>query len=243
MKHLIELALQPSGLVALLLIAGGILFFVFRRRRTAGVMIAAAALVYLVFAHGLVAFWLMSPLEHAAAPAQDGPTTVSPEVLVVLTGYALADTRRPITGQVNSASGFRLLEAARLFARRPLPVIISGNGEVPALMRDLLVQLGVPNRDIGIEAESSNTYESAVHLRGRLQGKRFYLVTSAGHMPRSLGVFRKQGLAAIAAPTDYLAARSWRDIDIVPSARYLAISDLAIHEYLGLLWYRLLGRI
>lgn len=243
MKLLTELILQPSGLVALLLIAGAVLFFLLRCRRAAAIAIAAAGLVYLVFAHGLVAFWLMSPLEHATAPAQNDSTSASPDFLVVLTGYALADTRRPITGQVNSASGFRLLEAARLFARRPAPVIISGNGEVPALMRDLLVQLGVPNRQIVIEAESSNTYESAVHLRDRLAGKQFYLVTSAGHMPRSLGVFRKQGLTAIPAPTDYLAARSWRDIDIVPSARYLAISDLAMHEYLGLLWYRLLDRI
>lgn len=243
MKHLIELILQPSGLVALLMIAGGALFFIFQRRRAAGVVIAVAAFTYLVFAHGLVAFWLMSPLEHEAPPAQDAPTTASPEFVVVLTGYALADARRPITGQVNSASGFRLLEAARLFARRPLPVIISGSGEVPVLMRDLLVQLGVPDRNIVIEAESSNTYESAVHLRDRLEGKQFYLVTSAGHMPRSLGVFHKQGLTAIPAPTDYLAARSWRDIDIAPSARYLAISDLAMHEYLGLLWYRLLDRI
>lgn len=243
MKHLIELVLQPSGLVALLLIVGGVLFFLFRRRRAAGAVIAAAALVYLVFAHGLVAFWLMSPLEHAAPPAQADPATAAPEFLVVLTGYASEDTRRPITGQVNSASGFRVLEAARLFARRPLPVIISGGGEVPVLMRDLLVQLGVPKRDILIEADSSNTFESAVHLRDRLQGKRFYLVTSAGHMPRSIGVFRKQGLAAVPAPTDYLAARSWRDIDLVPSARYLAISDLAMHEYLGLLWYRVLDRI
>lgn len=243
MKHLIELVLQPSGLVAVLLIAGGVLFFLFRRRRAAGVVIASAALVYLVFAHGLVAYWLMSPLEQETAPAQDISATASPEFLIVLTGYALADTRRPITGQVNSASGFRLLETARLFTHRPLPVIISGSGEVPALMRDLLVQLGIPDRNIVLEAESSNTYESAVHLRDRLQGKRFYLVTSAGHMPRSLGVFRRQGLEAIPAPTDYLAARSWRDIDMVPSARYLAISDLAMHEYLGLLWYRLLDRI
>lgn len=243
MKHLVELVLLPSGVVVLLLVASAVLYFVFRRRRAAGLAAAAAAGLYLLFANGLTAFWLMSYLEHESTPVQDTQVATPPEFLVVLTGYALMDNRVPITGQVNSASGFRLLEAARIFSRRGLPVIISGAGEVPVIMQELLLQLGVPRSHIAIEQESSNTYESAVHLRDRLAGKRFYLVTSAGHMPRAIRVFRKQGLLVDPAPTDYLAARSWRDIDVVPSARYLAISDLAIHEYLGLAWYRLLGRI
>lgn len=243
MNYLIELVFLPSGLIALLLVAAAVFHFIFRRGRRAMIMIAAAAFLYLAFANGLTAFWLMSHLEHETAAAQDSRAAVPPQALVVLTGYALTDTRIPVTARVNNASGLRLLETARLFTRRPLPVIISGQGEVPALMRDVLVQLGIPRRDIVLEQKSANTHESAVHLRERLAGKSFYLVTSAGHMPRALRVFRKQGLSAVPAPTDYLAARSWRDIDPVPSGRYLAISDLAVHEYLGLMWYRLLNRI
>ena len=243
MKHLIELVLLPSGCIALLLVVAGVLYFFFRRRRAAGIAIAAAASIYLFFANGLTAFWLMGHLERESEPGQNIEALATPDTLVVLTGYALADARIPITGQVNSASGLRLLEASRIFARRRMPVIISGGVEVTAIMRDLLVQLGIPSASIVMEQESNNTYESAVHLRDRLAGKPFYLVTSAGHMPRAIRAFRKQGLLAIPAPTDYLSSRSWRDVDIVPSGRHLAISDLAIHEYLGLLWYRLLERI
>jgi uncharacterized SAM-binding protein YcdF (DUF218 family) len=243
MKHLVEFILIPSGSITLLA-AVGVLLFLFKRRRAAGYTIAAAALTYVVFGSGLAAWWLMTHLEYEFAPGQDVEVAASLDTMVVLTGYARTDNRMPITGHVNSASSFRLLEAARIFARtRRMTVIISGDGNVPAIMMELLVELGVPRANIVTEQDSVNTYESAIHLRDRLAGKRFYLVTSAGHMPRALRVFQKQGLLAVPAPTDYLSSASMRDSSIVPSGRHLVISDLAIHEYIGLMWYRLLGWI
>jgi uncharacterized SAM-binding protein YcdF (DUF218 family) len=244
MKQLVEIMLLPSGLVGLLVVAAGVLLFIFKRRRAASYTITAAALTYVVFGSGVVAFWLMGHLEHEFTPGQDAKTATSIDSMVVLTGYALSDPRTPITGHVNSASGFRLLEAARIFTRtRRMTVIISGEGEVPVIMKDLLAELGVPRVNIAMEQDSANTYESAVHLRDRLAGKQFYLVTSAGHMPRAMRVFRKQGLLAVPAPTDYLSSPSLRNASVTPSGQHLAISDLAIHEYLGLMWYRLLDRI
>jgi uncharacterized SAM-binding protein YcdF (DUF218 family) len=244
MKPLAEFILAPSGLITLLVVAAGILYWLPRWRRFAGYAITAAALIYMVFGSGLAAFWLMSRLEYEFPPEQDGKSASAPDTMVVLAGYALPDSRIPITGYVNSASGFRVLEASRIFARtRRMNVITSGNGEVPAIMRDLLVELGIPRTVIHVDQDSVNTYESAVHLRERLSGRRFYLVTSAGHMPRALRVFRRQGLLPVPAPTDYLASATLRDSSLVPSGTHLAISDLAVHEYLGLMWYRLLGRI
>lgn len=235
---------MPSGLITLLAVSAGVMYLVFKRRRIAAYASAFAALVYVVFASGLTAFWLMSHLEYEHAPGQDVKTVAAPDIIVVLTGYARADDRIPITGHVNSSSGFRLLEAARIFVRtRRMNIIISGNDEVPIIMRDLLVQLSVPQDRIITDQESSNTYESAINLRNRLAGKQFYLVTSAGHMPRALRVFLKQGLQPIPAPTEYLSSASLRDSNILPSGQHLAISDLAIHEYLGLMWYRFMDRI
>jgi len=142
MKQLVEIMLLPSGLVGLLVVAAGVLFFIFKRRHAAGYTITAAALTYVVFGSGLAAFWLMGPLEHEFAPGQDTKMATPIDSVVVLTGYALPDPRTPITGHVNSASGFRLLEATRIFTRtRRMTVIISGNGEVPGIMKDLLAEL------------------------------------------------------------------------------------------------------
>lgn len=244
MKQLIEFFLMPSGLITALIVAAAISYFWFKRTRIAAYAIASAALIYVVFGSGLTAFWLMGHLEYTYVPEQDIKGVAPINTVVVLTGYARADERIPITGYVNSASGFRVLEAARIFARtRKMTVIVSGKDEVPVIMRDLLAELSIPPANLITDQLSTNTYESAVNLRERLIGKRFYLVTSAGHMPRALRAFLKQGLQPVPAPTDYLASASLSDSSIVPSGQHLAISDLAIHEYVGLMWYRLLGRI
>lgn len=244
MNHLLVPILVPSGLIALLMLTASAMYIFFKRRRMAAYTMAVAALIYVICGSSLTTLWLMGNLESEFAAQQEAEASASVDTIVLLTGYALPDAHRPITGHVNSASALRLLEAARIFKRTGrMTVIITGSSVVPAVMKDLLAQLGVPRTNIVTEEDSTNTYENAVHLRDHLAGKRFYLVTSAGHMPRALRVFRKQGLSAIPAPTDYLAPVSLHDSSIVPSGRNLAISDLAIHEYLGLIWYRLLNRI
>lgn len=244
MNLLSEYLLLPSGIIAILTLLALVVWLIPRFRRLAVVPLFAAVLLYLVLGSGATAFWIISHLEYEYPSGQEVVTGEVPEAMVVLTGYAKANALIPLSANVNATSGFRVLEAARIFNRaRGMSVIISGNGEVPRIMRDLLVAMGVPEKFITTDAVSYNTYESAVNLRERLLGKRFYLVTSAGHMPRAMGVFRKQGLEPVPAPTNYLSTPSMRDWNILPNGQHLAISDLAVHEYLGLMWYRLLDRL
>jgi uncharacterized SAM-binding protein YcdF (DUF218 family) len=69
----------------------------------------------------------------------------------------------------------------------------------------------------------------------------FLLVTSAGHIPRAMGVFRKLGMNPRAAPTYYLTRRNWLAVQYLPSPLHLQYSDLAVSEYAALFWYRLNG--
>lgn len=244
MNLLSEYLLLPSGIIAVLTLLALVVWLIPRVRSMAVIPLFAAALLYLVLGNGLTSFWIMSHLEYEYLPGQEVVTGEVADAMVVLTGYAKANASIPLSANVNATSGFRVLEAARIFNRaRRMSVIISGNGEVPMIMRDLLVAMGVPEKFITTDTVSYNTYESAVNLRDRLMGKRFYLVTSAGHMPRAMGVFLKQGLEPVPAPTNYLSTPSMRDWNILPNGQHLAISDLAVHEYLGLMWYRLLDRI
>lgn len=244
MNLLSEYLLLPSGIIAVLTMLGFIAWLIPRFRRMAIAPLSAAVLLYLVLGSGPMAFWIMSHLEYAYPPGQETVTGKAPDTMVVLSGYAKVNPLIPISGHVNVSSGFRVLEAARIFHRtRRMTVFISGNDEVPLIMRDLLVDMGVPEKSITTDAVSFNTYESAVNLRDRLMGKRFYLVTSAGHMPRAMGVFQKQGLEPVPAPTNYLSTPSVRDWSMLSNGQHLAISDLGVHEYLGLIWYRLLGRL
>ena len=62
-------------------------------------------------------------------------------------------------------------------------------------------------------------------------------------MARAVGVFRKHGMEPIPAPTDYQLPQDPRHARWTTSAVHLQASDLAIHEYLGLVWYRVTGKI
>ena len=71
---------------------------------------------------------------------------------------------------------------------------------------------------------------------------RVLLVTSASHMPRSVAVFRKQGLEIIPSPTDVqVVARPFTLIQILPGLGALEYSNTALKEWFGLMTYRLRG--
>jgi uncharacterized SAM-binding protein YcdF (DUF218 family) len=163
---------------------------------------------------------------------------------VVLTGHALADPRLPVSSTVNSASAFRVLEALRLHRLFPgARITISGCEDVPMLMQRLLVGLGVQEELTAIESESRSTFESAVHLKERMKDREFILVTSAGHMPRSMAAFRQTGMNPTPAPTDYLAKMTPFETNYLPNSNNLMRADLALHEYFGLMWYWINGRL
>lgn len=108
----------------------------------------------------------------------------------------------------------------------------------------LLSALGISRDNILFESTSRNTYENAVNSKSVLvpqPGSRWLLVTSANHMPRAVGAFRKVGWTGIIPyPVDY-------QTPITPTARYdledgFIFVRTSLYEYVGLLIYRLTGR-
>lgn len=232
----------PSTLIGLLLLTGAVLAIAPKTRRPACMLVIAGAALYLVLGSGWVATLLMNSLESRNAPATEDQYKAA-RAIVILTGYAKAEPGISSVGQLNRASAFRILEASRLLAERTLPVYISGGGEVPALLEQALRSVTEATVEIQVDSQSASTYESGVNLKPRLEGQPFFLVTSAGHMPRSVAVFKSQGLNPVPIPTDFLAKGDIHHVHWFPTARYLAISDLAVHEYLGMLWYKVTGRL
>ena len=106
--------------------------------------------------------------------------------------------------------------------------------------------LGIPHDRISAEEQSRNTIENAVFSRliaNPQPGERWILVTSAFHMPRAIAVFRAAGFPIEAYPVDY---RTRGPIDAVRPFDVMSIglrrTDTALHEWLGLLGYRLTGK-
>jgi uncharacterized SAM-binding protein YcdF (DUF218 family) len=231
---------EPSGFATALFLLGVACAVSRRTRRHSLALAAASGLVLLIFSNGLVATLLMSPLEHAY-PALHDPTR-HPEVrtIVVLTGWAADDDIFPLSSKMNSASAFRVLEAANLYAARPdCRVLISGSVVAARIMHQQLLRLGVPDRVLLIDIEPNSTAESAARTHELLGDAPVFLVSSAGHLRRAMWAFQQHGIRPVAAPTDYLLPRSPWKASWTTSAFHLQASDLAAHEYVGLAWYRL----
>lgn len=240
MTHLLGSILVPSG-VAYILFAIGLALCAWRRTRPySWLTLAGSGFVAVVFSSGMVASALMSPLEYSQPALTDPRSYAQARYIVVLTGWATDDRDMPLTGRLNPSSAYRILLALELAQDRPdCSIIVSGESQTARIMGDALLKLGIEARRLRIDGKSTSTLESAANLAGMLGSEPFFLVTSGGHMPRAIAATAAYELAAIPAPTDHQLPKRWKDAEIAPSPNLLVVSDLAVHEYLGLLWYRL----
>jgi uncharacterized SAM-binding protein YcdF (DUF218 family) len=146
---------------------------------------------------------------------------------------------------IDEAMFRRLDEAWRLYRMQPKPIIVTGGHVDPftpakdenKIAREFLIRWGVPERDVIGEEKSRDTFENALETRKVLQKrgwKRYLLVTSALHMPRSMLVFSSRVPEPIPAPGDF----SVGEIELTPFA-FLPSEGAApriyaaIHEYVG----------
>ena len=182
------------------------------------------------------------------------------DCIVVLGGGTLSRIPPRSTVEVNEA-GNRVLYAAHLYRQGKAPKIIcTGAGPKGSVnerseaadMAELLIMLGVPEEASITETKASNTHEHSINLCQFLTAQHFkhvLLVTSAMHMPRSVGVFRRfcPGIEFIAAPTDFRSAERgvtgwYNELNLlIPTPRNLLDCSDALHEYVGIVYYRLRG--
>jgi len=95
------------------------------------------------------------------------------------------------------------------------------------------------------EDRARNTYENALYskrLASPAPGERWLLVTSAAHMPRSVGVFRQVGWPVVPYPVDYETEGEFRILIRPDAALRWNEFDRAVKEWVGLLAYWLSGR-
>ena len=233
----------PSHISAILFFCGLCGLAIKRIRSKAQYLLIAGASIYLVFSNGLVAAMLIGPLEyrHPAILQLDDFTYV--DTVVVLTSYAADDQDMPLSSRAGSSAAYRVLEASRLYSEGQVArVFVSGDATAATIMAELLVVTGIPATVIEVDKEAKHTVDSAIRLESYLGMSEFFLVTSAGHMPRAMGVFRANGMNPVPAPTDYQLPSDTGSASMRPTPFHLRVSDLAVHEYMGLLWYRLSGK-
>ena len=122
MTELIKSLLMPSHVVMILLFVGMVLVILRRLRRLAIASFFAGSVLYILFSSGLVATFLISPLEYRHPYITSTLEYEDIETIVVLGGYAAEDPLMPLSSQANSASVYRILETFRLFSEVRWPV-------------------------------------------------------------------------------------------------------------------------
>ena len=242
MVTVLETLVLPSQFCFVLIVAGLLLCIPRRTRKTAQVVVAAAATMLMVFSSGKTATLLLSPLEYRYPRVPDDAAPA--RAIVVLAAHATNDPNMSLSDRPNNSALYRINEAVLLWRRCPdCSVVVTGPSPTANVMADLLVALGVSHAKVTVDSDAPHTAASAMNVRRLLGDTPFYLVTSGGHMPRAMGVFSKAGLQPIAAPTDHKLPKNVSQAAWALSPFHLECSDLAVHEHIGLLWYRMRGLI
>jgi uncharacterized SAM-binding protein YcdF (DUF218 family) len=254
-KKLVSSLLMPLPFCLGMIVIGLCLLWFTRRQRTGKVLILMATIGLLGLSCAAISGKLLRPIEQEYPPmistADNGATRQAPRYIVVLGAGHRSDPNLPATSKLTHATLARLVEGIRLHKEIPGSKLVLSGGEAlgsgtdAEAMAELARSLGVKQQDLILESESKDTEDEARLLEPIVKTDPFILVTSAYHMKRSVSLMRKLGLNPIPAPTDHLAIgeANTQVADLFPDSRGLTKSERAVHEYLGIIWSKLRGKL
>ncbi len=254
LKKIVSPLFLPLSLSILALLLGWI-YLQFRRRMRVGKFFIVLGIVLLIgFSLEFTSSKLLGSLENRCPPLNaERMADVKHEIkwIAVLSGGYNPNPQISPTGQLSNASLARLVEGIRLHRSLPGTRLILSGGAVftPAPESEVMAKAArtfdIKSDQIVLESASRDTEEQALLIRKIVGKDRFILVTTASHMPRAMGLFRKAGMEPLPAPAEFRTGGK-EDLNpafFYPRAGSLLNSEIVVHEYLGILWSRLRGKI
>lgn len=246
------LVFNPANILVGVLVLGVLLLFT-RWRRTGRFFALLAALLALVIAYAQPGVWLMAPLEERFSAPARLPDTVAG---IIVLGGAI-DTRQTnrfgqvaLNGRAERVTAFvdlaRRFPTAKLVYSGGAGLIMDEERSEAEHAKPLLLTLGVPDARLVLETKSRDTYENALFTRELVkpkQGETWLLVTSANHMPRAMGTFRRLGWTVVPFPVDYRRLGEGDEAFGRNLGRGLNLLNVSLREWLSLAHYYFAGRI
>lgn len=229
LKKILSAVLMPLSLGLILGLIG--LYFLYKENlQKAKIFLTMSFIWIILIAYVPFTNLFLAPLENSYSKLEIIPTN---------TKYIL------LLGGDRENRGW---EALRLYNKIPNAKIITsgyaGNQKVPEAIKtaNILIELGIPQKDIIIHHQPKDTKEEAIKIKKVLGKNKFILITSAYHMPRAIALFKKEGLNPIPAPTDFKIKKTDNAFSI-PKGGNLKKTEQSWHEYLGIIWAKLRGQI
>jgi uncharacterized SAM-binding protein YcdF (DUF218 family) len=241
--NLVAAALLPPLVLVILLAAGLILNRRHPRLATSLILLATAALYAL--STPWVGGMLLKSLE--ISPPVRSVDLQTADAIVVLAGGSYHDAAEYGGDTLNSISLERLRYAVRLHRASGLPLLVTGGtprggtlAEGRLLQQVLRAEYGIAPR--WVEDAARTTWDNArlsAPLLKRDGVRRVALVSHAWHLRRAAPLFEAQGLSVIPAGIRFSSILIDSALDLLPTPAGLRDSSFALHEWLGILWYKL----
>ena len=194
----------------------------------------------------LAANLLGKPLQRPIA-VQPACQNAPPSIAVVLGGGTDGRPRNQADFSVLNLASRRRMDRALAWwhAREGRVLVLEGGGPqggiaVGELMAAYAQMQGVPAKALRVGDQSEDTWDNARHAAGMSPPlpRRIVLVTSLIHMPRARGAFASAGFEVCPLGTDARSLPSRLPWALAPRTSALANTELALHEWVGLAYYR-----
>ncbi len=251
MRTLIDVFTSPLHLFWLLVMVGGIGYW-FKKYKLAGIAGGSALVLLVVTASDPLPNLLVESLENQYPPLLKLPEANAqrPIHILVLGGGNIPDPHLPAVDQLSYHALERLAEGIRIHLQMPgSRIITSGYGRKgqktqARVCAEAAISLGVAPEQISLMEKPVNTYqEAAIYKQTFGDDALLILVTNAFHMPRSMRLFRSQGLHPVAAPAGHLCKEvpGGSNANWLTSEQNFTKIEIALHEYIGMLgekWIR-----
>lgn len=249
-KKLVALLFFPVSIALEAMLLGLFLLWFTRKQKTGKVVVSIGVGIFALFSYAGFSNILLRPLEYKYPPILSLADARDAKWVVVLGGGHTSDPQLAVTSQIEEETLARLVEGIRLHKMTSGSKLILSGGAVfdpvpnAKIMAGVASILGVDERDIVLETESRDTKDEARIIKEMVGDERFVLVTSASHMPRSMALFRKQGMEPIPAPTGHWV-KEREGISpgmFFPGSEGHRKAERAVYEYLGLIWAKVTGQ-
>ena len=239
--------IAPEALLLFLLILSAGLLWT-RYNKQGRVLISFTVFIITMVSVLPFSLWILRPLEDRFAIPEKLPDRV--DGIIVLAGaenifVTIAHGLPALNSAAERLTTFAWLanvypDAILLFSGGP-GTLVEQKHKPADTARKMFSQIGLDPERVWFESDSKNTAENALKSYDLIQpspGQNWILVTSAFHMPRSVGLFRKAGWAVIPYPVDFNTTKGF---NLTFDLREIGRLSTGIREWLGLMVYRLAG--
>lgn len=247
LKKILTPFFLPPGIFIMFLMGYGLFLLLFKKRKI-GIINIATGLCFWVLSTTPFSNYLIENLESEFLL----PQTVTGDVIVLL-GGGIIDGVPDFSGEGVPTNEMlaRIVTAVRLQKKLNIPIIITGgkvyenaSAEAP-IVRRFLIDLGIEDTKLISEEKSRDTYENAAYTKRICEEYNFkqpILITSAYHMKRAVASFKKVGIDVTSYSANFYAFghADYSFYSFLPQSGSLLMTASAIHEYLGILFYRLI---